>query len=634
VDATLTDAMLGVVLDGRYRVDDRLADGGMSTVYAGTDLRLERTVAVKVMSASLAGNPAFVDSFSREARAAARLSHINVVSVFDQGTDKGHAFLVMELVHGHTLRDLLVERGRLTPAEAVAVLEPVLAGLTAAHRTGLVHRDIKPENVLISDDGVVKVADFGLARAVAAGSAASRSGDVLIGTVAYLSPEQIQTGAASPRSDVYAAGIVLYEMLTGRPPYSGETAISIAYRHVHSDVPSPSEIVPTIPPRLSELTVEATRREPSGRPLDAGVFLAELWDARTDVGLERVPVPTRRVRTAPPSRAGATRNTLWQTPQHSGTATPAARMKRATQPVPVPRGRRRRSGLIALGVVLTLGLVAGSAGWWFGSGRYTEVPALVALTEDAAVTAAQDAGVDVTFTDTVFSETVPAGRVISTDPADGSRVVRGTEVVLTVSKGPERFTVGQDLLGRPVQAVLDVLAGTPVDVTQTEAYDESVPAGSVAGFEPPAGTELRRGDPLTIVVSRGPAPVEVPDVVRLERVQAADALRGGGLNPNVVEEFSNDVDKGLVISQDPTPDADPVARGTTVTIVVSKGPDLVLVPDVDTLPLSEATAILEAEGFVVDSTCFLCSDGTVTLQDPDGGDLALRGSTVSLLATF
>ena len=631
MDATLTDAMLGVVLDGRYRIDDRLADGGMSTVYAGTDLRLERTVAVKVMSPSLAGNPAFVDRFSREARAAARLSHINVVAVFDQGTSNGHAFLVMELVRGHTLRDLLAERGRLTPAEAVAVLEPVLAGLTAAHRTGLVHRDIKPENVLISDDGVVKVADFGLARAV---SAATRSGDVLIGTVAYLSPEQIQSGAASPRSDVYAAGILLYEMLTGRPPYSGETAISIAYRHVNSDVPPPSQLVPTIPLRLSELTVEATRREPSGRPLDAGAFLAELWDVRTDIDLERVPVPARRVRVVPPAAAGARRHTLGQTPHLSGSGASAPGMKRATAPVAAPRSRRRRSGLIAFGLVLTLALLAGTTGWWFGSGRYTEVPALVDLSEDAAVAAAQDAGIDLSFAATVFSETAPAGQVIATDPAEGSRVVRGTDVVATVSKGPERFTVAQTLLGQPLEAVLDALADTPIETMETEAYDEAVPAGSVAAFDPVAGTELRREDPLTIVVSRGPAPVPVPDVGGLARLEAVEVLQGDNLNPNVIEEFSNDVDEGLVIRQDPAPDVEPVVRGTTVTIVVSKGPDLVLVPDVDGFPLSEATAILEGAGFVVDSTCFLCSDGTVTLQDPGGGDMALRGSTISLLATF
>ena len=634
VDTTLTDAMLGVVLDGRYRIDDRLADGGMSTVYAGTDLRLERTVAVKVMSPSLAGNPVFVDRFSREARAAARLSHINVVSVFDQGTDRGHAFLVMELVRGHTLRDLLAERGRLTPAEAVAVLEPVLAGLTAAHRTGLVHRDIKPENVLISDEGVVKVADFGLARAVAAGSAATRSGDVLIGTVAYLSPEQIQSGAASPRSDVYAAGILLYEMLTGRPPYSGETAISIAYRHVNSDVPPPSAIVPTIPPRLSELTVEATRREPSGRPLDAGVFLAELWDARTDVGLERVPVPTRSARAARTAPAGAIRTTLQQTTHHTGSTATGARMKRATQPVPAPRTRRRRSGLIAFALVLVLALVAGTAGWWFGSGRYTEVPALVELSEDDAVAVAQDVGIDLIFTETVFSETVPGGQVISTEPGDGARVVRGTEVVVTVSRGTERFKVSEELIGRPLQEVLDALDGTPVGITQTEEYDDTVPAGSVAAFDPPADTELRRDDPLTIVVSRGPAPVEVPDVSGLQRLDAVTVLRDGNLNVSTVEEFSNDVEVGLVIGQDPTPDVDPVMRGTTVTIVVSKGPDLVAVPDVRGLPLSQATATLEGAGFVVDGTCFLCSDGTVALQDPDAEELALRGSTISLLATF
>lgn len=633
MDATLTDAMLGVVLDGRYRVDERLAEGGMSTVYVGTDLRLDRTVAVKVMSPSLAGNPAFVDRFSREARAAARLSHINVVAVFDQGTSNGHAFLVMEFIRGHTLRDLLAERGRLSPAEAVAVLEPILAGLTAAHRTGLVHRDIKPENVLISGDGVVKVADFGLARAVAAGTAASRSGDVLIGTVAYLSPEQVQTGTASPRSDVYAAGILFYEMLTGSPPYSGETAISVAYRHVHSDVPAPSDVVATIPGPLSDLTVEATRREPSARPLDAGAFLAELWDVRTDLGLERVSVPTPRARGAEPARTGVVQRTLHQTPRQTGTAPPAG-MKRATRPVPIPRARRRRSGLIALCVVLTMALVAGATGWWFGTGRYTQVPTLVALTEDAAVAAAQDAGIDLVFTPTVFSETVPTGRVISTDPTDGARVVHGTDVSATVSKGPERFVVDAGLIGRPLPAVRVAVNALPLTITQSEAYDDAVPAGSVAGFEPAAGTDLRRDDPLRIVVSKGPAPVDVPDVTGLERLAAVDALRTANLNPNVVEEFSNDVDKGLVVSQDPASDVEPVPPGTTVNVTVSKGPDLVAVPDVDNRPLSEAIATLEAAGFTVDSTCFLCSDGTVTLQDPDGGELALRGSTVSLLATF
>ncbi|OMQ13988.1 penicillin-binding protein, partial [Modestobacter sp. VKM Ac-2676] len=253
MDTVVTDPAVGLVLEGRYRLEERLARGGMSTVYAATDLRLHRTVAVKVMAEHLAHDPAFVDRFTREARATAMLSHVNVVSVSDQGADQGLVFLVMELVRGRTLRDLLQARGRLTVGEAFAVLEPVLAGLTAAHRAGIAHRDVKPENVLISTDGQVKVADFGLARAVAGTGQTSHTGGVLIGTVAYLSPEQLERGRSDARSDVYAAGIMMYELLTGHPPYQGDTALAVAYQHVHHDVPAPSAEVPGVPWQVDEL---------------------------------------------------------------------------------------------------------------------------------------------------------------------------------------------------------------------------------------------------------------------------------------------------------------------------------------------------------------------------------------------
>jgi serine/threonine protein kinase len=247
VDTAVTDPVVGAVLEGRYRLEERVARGGMSTVYAATDLRLHRTVAVKVMADHLVHDPTFVDRFIREARAAAMLSHTNVVSVSDQGSDRGLVYLVMELVRGRTLRDLLQARGRLTVAEAFAVLEPTLSGLTAAHRAGIVHRDIKPENVLIGLDGVVKVADFGLARAMEGPGQTTATGGVLIGTVAYLSPEQLERGKADARSDVYAAGVVLYEMLTGHPPYGGDTPLAVAYQHVHHDMPVPSDEVPGVP---------------------------------------------------------------------------------------------------------------------------------------------------------------------------------------------------------------------------------------------------------------------------------------------------------------------------------------------------------------------------------------------------
>ncbi|HKN99617.1 MAG TPA: protein kinase, partial [Pseudonocardiaceae bacterium] len=282
-------AVLGAVLEGRYRVETPLARGGMSSVYSGLDLRLDRPVAIKVMESTFARDRSFIDRFELEARAAARLHHPNVVAVHDQGVDGDHVYLVMELVSGGTLRDLLRERGALPVSLAISVLDPMLAALSSAHLAGLVHRDVKPENVLIGQGGIVKVADFGLVRAVA--TAGITSDSTILGTVAYLSPEQVETGAADARSDVYSAGVVCYEMLTGAPPYQGDTPISVAYRHVNDDVPPPSESVPGIPAALDDLVLRATRRDPALRPPDAAAFLDELVRTRNSLGLRRVPVP-------------------------------------------------------------------------------------------------------------------------------------------------------------------------------------------------------------------------------------------------------------------------------------------------------------------------------------------------------
>ncbi|MCW2666673.1 MAG: spk, partial [Frankiales bacterium] len=278
------DPLVGRLLDGRYRLEETVARGGMATVYTATDTRLDRTVAVKVMHRALADDPEFVARFTREAKAAARLSSPEVVAVHDQGTDpdSGLAYLVMEHIRGGTLRDLVREQGAQSPARAVALMRPVLRALAAAHAAGLVHRDVKPENVLLGDDGRIKVADFGLARAIEASTLTATTG-LLLGTAAYLSPEQVQHGAVDTRSDVYAAGVVLWELLTGTPPYGGDSAISLAYRHVHEDVPPPSTVVAGIPRALDELVVRATRREPSARPVDAGAFLAELDAVAADL---------------------------------------------------------------------------------------------------------------------------------------------------------------------------------------------------------------------------------------------------------------------------------------------------------------------------------------------------------------
>jgi hypothetical protein len=348
VDTTLADPLVGKLLEGRYRIDARIARGGMATVYRALDERLDRIVAVKVMHPGLAEDAQFLARFTAEARAAARLSSGHVVSVFDQGSHDGLAFLVMELVQGRTLRDLLHERGQLSPAQALSVLEPVLLALAAAHRAGLVHRDVKPENVLLGDDGSVKVADFGLARAVEA-AAQTTAGGLLIGTAAYVAPEQVARGYADERTDVYAAGVLLFEMLTGTVPYAGETAVSVAYRHVHEDVPPPSTRAP-VPPALDALTVRATRRDPGARPPDAGALLAELYDVREDLGLRSVTLPSG------PRTPTATHNTV------------AVPLPGRAEAPPASRRRRRRRIPVALLVILLLGAIMAGTGWWLGTG--------------------------------------------------------------------------------------------------------------------------------------------------------------------------------------------------------------------------------------------------------------------------
>src|SRR3954453_5194823 len=272
--------MIGRVLDGRYRVGSRVARGGMATVYEAVDLRLDRVCALKIMHAGLGDDDDFAGRFVREARSAARLSHPNVVAVFDQGDDSGTLFLAMEYVPGHTLRDMIRKEAPMPAAKALTMIDPVLSALAAAHHAGMIHRDVKPENVLLADDGRVKVADFGLARAVSAETQHTATGGVLIGTVSYLSPELVADGRADARSDVYSAGVVLYEMLTGRKPHEGESPIQVAYKHVHEDVPSPSDRVPGLPGYVDALVARATARDRDLRPADARVLLHQVRRVR------------------------------------------------------------------------------------------------------------------------------------------------------------------------------------------------------------------------------------------------------------------------------------------------------------------------------------------------------------------
>jgi eukaryotic-like serine/threonine-protein kinase len=659
VDTVVTDPVVGLLLEGRYRLEERLARGGMSTVYAATDLRLHRTVAVKVMAEHLAHDPAFVDRFTREARATAMLSHVNVVSVSDQGSDQGLVYLVMELVRGRTLRDLLQARGRLTVGEAFAVLEPVLAGLTAAHRAGIAHRDVKPENVLISTDGQVKVADFGLARAVAGTGQTSHTGGVLIGTVAYLSPEQLERGRADARSDIYAAGIVLYEMLTGHPPYGGDTPLAVAYQHVHHDVPAPSAEVPGLPWAVDELVARTTRRDPAGRPLDAGAFLAEMNHVRKDLGIEPVPVPTGRSTAGPGTLRPTNRPTRPRHPsdpmtevlgrsidRHGRTGVMPPMGAGATMNVNgrrpaverarpgIPAHIRRRRARFAVALILLLAVTIGAIGWWLGSGRWTEVPELVGEEQSAAIDLLQGAGLDPDCCDEQWSEEFPAGSVMSTDPKAGE-AIRGTNVRLVVSKGPERFQVDTALVGQAWADVEPTLQEKlpEIQFTTAEQYDNAVPVGAVIGFDPAAGTDLVRDQVVTVIVSQGHEPVAVPDVTGQSPEQAVANLEALGFVVQKGEDGrSAAVDTGEVMAVSPAPGDGKVAFGSTVTITVSAGVPLVTVPDVTGKKADEAKAILERAGLKVDATSFF--GNKVRGQVPSAGETVEQGSTVKILVSF
>ncbi|GAB4082914.1 Stk1 family PASTA domain-containing Ser/Thr kinase [Modestobacter muralis] len=667
----MTDPVVGLVLEGRYRLEERLARGGMSTVYAATDLRLHRTVAVKVMAEHLAHDPAFVDRFTREARATAMLSHVNVVSVSDQGSDQGLVFLVMELVRGRTLRDLLQARGRLTVGEAFAVLEPVLAGLTAAHRAGIAHRDVKPENVLIATDGQVKVADFGLARAVAGTGQTSHTGGVLIGTVAYLSPEQLERGRSDARSDVYAAGVMFYELLTGHPPYVGDSALAVAYQHVHHDVPAPSAEVPGVPWQVDELVARTTRRDPGGRPLDAGAFLAELTDLRADLGLARVPVPTGRPAgdptatlrpinrpTAPrprhPSSPGGRhsnpvgdprtevfagvrddrgRGTTVLPGMGGGPTTAVGRARPSPVRPGVPQHIRRRRARLAVALVLLLAVTIGAVAWWLGTGRWTDVPDLVGKDRDTAIGLLQEAGLDPELGPQEFSEELPEGAVISADPAQGE-AIRGTDVQLVTSKGPERFTVAGELVGQPVDQVLARLSTDLPGVTVARTDDSSadVPRDDVIAFQPAPGTELKRGDTVTVVVSSGPAPVDVPDVVGQSPEAAQSTLEQLGFTVESDTGRTASVPVGTVMAVSPGPADDPQPYGSAVTIIVSEGLPQVAVPDVIGQSREDAQRVLEEAGLVVEVQQFF--GNRVIRQTPGAGETVDLGTTVTILATF
>ncbi|MGQ4600514.1 Stk1 family PASTA domain-containing Ser/Thr kinase [Nocardia sp. R6R-6] len=650
------------MLEGRYRIDAPIARGGMSMVFRGVDTRLDRPVAVKVMDPKFAGDPQFLSRFEFEARAVAKLKHPSLVAVYDQGVDGEHPFLIMELVEGGTLRELLRERGPMPPHAVRAVAEPVLAAVGVAHSAGLVHRDIKPENVLVSDAGEVKIADFGLVRAVAAANTTSAS--VILGTAAYLSPEQVTSGFADARSDVYSFGLLIFEMLTGRVPFTGDTALSVAYQRIENDVPSPSGFISGVPPEFDELVAKATAREPAHRFADANEMAGTLRQISAALHLPayRVPAPQESAEhlsagyraVAPdhdgrrgPAGASAHEPRPPQPVQHTKVVTaPRSRVDYGPpdiydQPPPVPQthpappyspyahelSRSRRTVWVWVAIVAVLTLLVGIGGWWLGFGRYSAIPPVAGLSTDKAIATLQDAGFETEVRQRA-SDTIPVGGVVGSDPSAGSKVTKGSTVAVMVSSGKPKVPDVQP--GAQVPRVNQLIRDGGLQPVDAGEESSTAPKGTLARVEPKPGTVLPLGAQVKVFRSKGSQPVRVPDVRGRPSAEAVQILTAAGIT---VRENRNQFDRGVeadhAIGTDPAAGAT-IQSGDGVVLLVSNA---LKMPSLLGATVGDARTRLEKLGLQVQVSQLTRSDSSVIIsQTPAIGANVEPGSTVSLVA--
>ncbi|MET0873046.1 MAG: PASTA domain-containing protein [Paeniglutamicibacter terrestris] len=720
------DPRIGTTLDERYRLDARIADGGMATVYRAMDVRLHRTVAVKILHAHLTSDPAVLERFASEAIIAAGLTHDNIVGIIDHHVSRNTAYLVMEFVRGLNLRESLNSRGRYTPRQALVVLQAICTGLSVAHEEGIVHRDMKPANVLISDEGRIKVADFGLARA----SSAHTNATNFFGTAAYISPELAKGEPSDERSDIYAVGIIAYELLTGRQPFTAESAYGLAYKHIHDQTPAPSASVPGLSPELDELVAYCTNTDPEDRPQNASFLLSDLKQihdslssAQLDLGsqtlggIKDLIPPALSPHTSVHDRLAQAQeyrdsaagrllasgadadSTVAQSPTHAGATgqddatrtlagigeqttvlgnaehtqvfsgqwdqtNTAAAAASATQAIAVtpqrpisarqakknskaaelawrknaqipthelaPRSPARRKWLIGIILTLLIALVtAVSLFFGMGPGAPIQIPRLSGMSQDAAVERLAKAGVTTDINE-VFDEEIGRGLVVGSEPVAGETIRRFQGLTLKISKGPELFSV-PDVQGQQQAAAAEQLTSRSLTLGKvTQEYSEDVAEGLVISQKPKKGEQLRRDTTVALVISRGPAPVEVPDVGGMSAQEAESALEKAGLKGSAApKEYSTSVPVGTVISQEPS--SGTAERGSTVTYVISRGPRMIDVPNVQGKQLNQARTELEALGFKLEVQEFLGGFfGTVRSQDPANGS-APEGSTIHLV---
>ncbi len=627
------DPLIGLLFDGRYRVQSRMARGGMASVYIANDERLDRQVAVKVMHPHLAESEQFTARFQREARAAAKISHPGVIPVYDQGVFQGRGYLVMELVDGPDLRAYLAEQGPITLAQALGFTAEILQALAAAHHVGVVHRDLKPENVLVASSGTLKLVDFGLARAMS-DTSLSTTGSVL-GTVTYLAPEVALRGESDSRTDLYASGIMLYEMLTGAVPQADGSPIQIAYARVNEDVPSPSLSVPWLPQEVDDLVASLCARDPQHRPGSVGEAVRLIEKVEQSVPgdlLNRALPPPAPSLVAPvaadQTRAVAAPGRTAHLPVHGQLIRTSG-----SNVAPDQKQSPSRSKIpMILASLIMLVVAAGLGTWWwwqqYGPGAYSELPSLVGMTQEQAVAELTDLRLaSVIVTDN--SDTVPEGDVISTLPEAGASVHRNDEVEVRVSLGVLMLEVPavEELPVRQAEKALERVGLAVGD--QDEEWSETVRSGSVITSAPTPGTLVQHDTNVNLIVSKGPEPIALPDLLGQLEDQAIQAVEALGLQAERAEEYSTTYEAGQIAAQSPEAGTK-LHRGETVTLTVSLGPEYVEVPDVYRMSSEEATQVLQEAGFEVEVSWLAGFFDTVGSQEPAAGSQAIKGSTVKI----
>jgi eukaryotic-like serine/threonine-protein kinase len=642
--ARVSDTLINTLFDGRYRILRKLGSGGMANVYLAEDEDLGRRVAIKILNDRYANDESFIERFRREAKSAASLSHPNIVSIYDRGEAEGTYYIAMEVIEGRSLKELILTRGAVPVHQAVEYARQLLEALRFAHRHGIIHRDIKPHNVLVSadergksQDSRLKVTDFGIARHGA--SQMTEAGSIM-GTAQYLSPEQARGAPVTAASDLYSAGIVLYELLTGKVPFGGDSAIEIAMKHVNELPRPPSQLRSEIPPELDQIVLRALAKEPQDRYQTAEEFIEDLERLEAGLPISRETSEAATALLAAPL-AGGTTEVL---PGEAATrVAPPKRPQAPPRRPPPPEYRyeeppRKRRRFLPWLLVLLLLAAAGIAGWYVYNQIQEQlearepvgVPNVVGLQEERAVRLIENAELEPNV-ERQPSNDVGRGIVISQNPDAGVRIQKGDQVTIVVSSGPRQVEV-PGVVGMNVDRAIQELDDAGLDWRTVEVFSEA-PVNQVVRQNPQAGQTVDEGTRVTLRVSQGVETAVVPDVLQQSEGSARQELQAEGFEVQVNEAPSDDIEEGLVSAQDPSPGVEaPV--GSTVTITVSTGPEQVEVPGVEGEEEDTARQILEDAGFQVQVEEVPGpppDDGTVVDQDPDGGTEADRGSTVTIV---